>query len=66
VKFADNVLARAEIYSILAYGNWIGMVNFRGSENGRANRLADFIAGIGEFNIAVAILFGYDRYDFDA
>jgi len=42
------------------------MVNFRGSENGCANRSADFIAGIGEFNIAVAILFGYDRYDFDA
>ena len=66
MKFADNVMVRGGIYSILDYGKWMRMVNFRGSENGCANRSADFIAGIGEFNIAVAILFGYDRYDFDA
>jgi len=67
LKFADNILAGGN-RNIFNSGlwNWVRMMNFHGDENSCANRLADFIAGISEFNIAFAILSGYDRYDFDA
>jgi len=41
-------------------------VNFHAGKNGWAKGLADLIAGSGEFNVVFAILFGYDRYGFDA
>ena len=34
--------------------------------NRYAAGLVNFIIGVNEINVVLAILFGYDRYDFDA